>query len=98
MFTTVPLQGDLSVANFVFAICMGLVLLSFFWSLCVSLRQGWTNLQQLHQMPCDRCVFFTGEYHVKCALHPYKALSVEAINCLEYESAAMSSRQMATRR
>ncbi|MBD3887116.1 hypothetical protein IFO70_36535 [Phormidium tenue FACHB-886] len=76
---------------------MGLVLLGFVWSIWIALQQGWTNLQQLHQVPCARCVFFTGEYHVKCTLHPYKALRVEAIDCLDYELAPMPSRQMATR-
>lgn len=98
MFITIPLQGGSSAASFIFAVCMGLVLLSFVWALCLALKQGWTNLQQLHQVPCGRCTFFTGEYQVKCALYPHKALSVEAIGCLDYESPAMSSRQLATRR
>lgn len=36
-------------------------------------------------MPCSRCAFFTGSYHLKCTVHPCKALSEEAIGCLDYE-------------
>jgi hypothetical protein len=59
---------------------------SFLWALWSALREGWSNLRKLHQIPCSRCAFFTGDYHLKCTVHPCKALSEEAINCLDYES------------
>jgi hypothetical protein len=56
-----------------------------------SLNKGWSNLVRLHQIPCDRCAFFTGEFSLKCTVHPYKALNEKAINCLNYESAIKPS-------
>jgi hypothetical protein len=62
--------------------------------LFVYLRSTWKNakknliqLKRLHQIPCSRCLFFTGEYNLKCAVHPCKALSEEAIGCADYQAA-----------
>ena len=44
------------------------------------------TLSKLHQIPCARCAFFTRDYRLKCTVHPSKALTEEAINCLDYES------------
>lgn len=60
-------------------------LLLFFTSICFALSDGIARLKQLHQIPCTKCAFFTGEYHLKCTVHPCKALSENAINCLDYE-------------
>jgi hypothetical protein len=70
----------------VFTICIALILASFIWSLWVTLQKGLMHLQRLHQIPCHRCVFFTGEYYLKCTIHPSKALNEEAINCRDYQS------------
>jgi hypothetical protein len=43
------------------------------------------RLRRLHQVPCSRCAFYTGDYRLKCTVHPCKALSEEAIACLDYE-------------
>ena len=62
------------------------------------LRSAWKNtqknlihLQRLHQIPCSNCLFFTGEYNLKCAVHPCKALSEEAIGCADYQAAKIGS-------
>ncbi|MBA3924493.1 MAG: hypothetical protein H0X31_23450 [Nostocaceae cyanobacterium] len=73
-------------ASFVFEIFTWLVLASVLWSLWEDLVRGCVNLQRLHQIPCYRCTFFTGDYHLKCTVHPSQALTEEAINCLDYES------------
>jgi hypothetical protein len=66
--------------------------------LFVYLRSAWKNtqknliqLKRLHQIPCSNCLFFTGEYNLKCAVHPCKALSEEAIGCADYQTAKTSS-------
>ncbi len=66
--------------------------------LVVYLRSAWKNakknliqLQRLHQIPCSNCLFFTGEYNLKCAVHPCKALSEEAIGCADYQAAKIGS-------
>jgi hypothetical protein len=71
--------------NLAFMFCISLGLVSYTRAIWNSLNQKWIYLQRLHQIPCDRCVFFTGEYHLKCTIHPCKALKEEAIGCLDYQ-------------
>lgn len=42
------------------------------------------NLQQLNEIPCNNCRFFSSNPYVKCAVHPAIALTKEAINCADY--------------
>jgi len=70
-----------------YLICLSVVLYSFLYSLWKTLNQGWTHLYRLHQIPCHRCIFFTGEYRLKCTVYPSKALNEEAIDCLDYKYA-----------
>lgn len=57
------------------------------WNLWAALRDGVTRARQMHRIPCSECRFFTGDYHLKCTVHPDSALSEEAINCSDYEPA-----------
>lgn len=59
----------------------------FFWSLWIAVRDSTRHLKRLHQIPCNRCTFFTGDYRLKCTVRPLTALSEEAIDCLDYEPA-----------
>jgi len=77
------------ITKVIFLVCIGLILLSFLGSLWSAWRQGWAHLQRLHQIPCSNCTFFTGEYNLKCPLHPYNALTEAAIGCLDYETSAL---------
>ena len=52
------------------------------WS---TVRSGINNVKRLHQIPCANCEFFTGDYHLKCAVRPDIALSEAAIECRDYE-------------
>jgi hypothetical protein len=79
------------IAKSIFVVCIWLVLLGFLWSLLGTLLQDWVNVQRLHQIPCSGCTFLTGEYNLKCTLHPYKALTEDAIDCLDYEPALLRS-------
>ena len=72
-----------------FLFCIG------FWSLIFSfmvykailgLRQGVNYLKRLHQIPCSKCVYFTGDYRLKCPVNPIVALSEEAINCRDFQA------------
>lgn len=60
---------------------MGLVA----WNLISAGRDGLAQARQMHQIPCSECRFFTGEYYLKCTVHPERALSEEAVNCGDYE-------------
>jgi hypothetical protein len=55
------------------------------WSLVRAFREGLTHLKRLHQVPCDRCAFSTGDYRLKCTVHPYTAFTDEAVECLDFE-------------
>ena len=79
-----------TIFSFVFMVGMTLSVLSYSLSVYKSLKKDWKQLQKLHQIPCDRCVFFTGEYNLKCTVHPYKALKEEAIDCVDYRSTKSS--------
>ncbi|MGB3493918.1 MAG: hypothetical protein WBA57_14410 [Elainellaceae cyanobacterium] len=58
---------------------------SFAWGIFSFLRDGTSRAKQMHQIPCSNCRYFTADYHLKCPVHPSKALSELAINCLDYE-------------
>lgn len=58
----------------------------FLWSIYVATQDGINRLRRLHQIPCHRCAFFTGDYRLKCTVHPTTALSEEALNCRDFES------------
>ncbi len=53
-------------------------------------KQGWNHLRQLHQVPCSRCAYFTGDYRLKCTVHPVHALTEDAIGCKDFEPASSS--------
>ncbi|AFZ21530.1 hypothetical protein [Allocoleopsis franciscana] len=39
---------------------------------------------QLKPLPCESCRFFIDNPHLKCAVHPAKALTPLALNCQDY--------------
>lgn len=55
------------------------------WNLCLTFREGISYVKRLHQIPCSRCAFFTGDYRLKCTVHPDQALTETALNCHDYE-------------
>lgn len=69
-------------------IAIAAILTGFIAAIVVAVKDGLDRLKRLHQIPCSRCAFFTGDYRLKCTVHPCKALSEEAIDCLDYEAIA----------
>ena len=61
------------------------------WSVLAAMRDGLKNVEQLHKIPCADCRFFTGDYHLKCTVHPDSALSEDAINCIDFETESRST-------
>jgi hypothetical protein len=57
----------------------------FCCSLYFAARDGLQRLHRLHQVPCSRCAFFTGDYTLKCTVQPRSALTEAAINCYDFE-------------
>lgn len=56
------------------------------WNLYKTANTGIVRLKKLHRIPCDRCVFFTGDYRLKCPVNPVCAGSEEAVNCRDFQS------------
>lgn len=55
------------------------------WSIWTSIRDSVQKTRQMHQIPCSGCQYFTKDYHLKCTVHPHRALSEEAIGCPDFE-------------
>ncbi|NEP43760.1 MAG: hypothetical protein F6K18_28250 [Okeania sp. SIO2C2] len=72
---------------FVFA--WGLIILTF-WSIIGALLDSVRRAKQMHEIPCANCLFFTGDYHLKCPVQPKVALSEKAINCIDYRPKSVS--------
>ncbi|CAC5344946.1 conserved hypothetical protein [Planktothrix rubescens CCAP 1459/22] len=68
-----------------FVLAWGLFIL-ITWSIVAALRDTVKQAKQMHQIPCADCIFFTGDYHLKCPVQPTIALSEAAINCPDYRS------------
>jgi hypothetical protein len=67
------------------------------WTIWNIVHQGITHVKRLHQIPCSRCQFFTGNYTLKCVVHPTSALTEAAINCSDFcsqNTCLTSSRQL----
>jgi hypothetical protein len=65
----------------------------FISSILHSLRKGITYVRRLHQIPCDRCAFFTGNPCLKCTVRPSDAMTESAIGCHDFEPLPPSSGQ-----
>ncbi|NEO30004.1 MAG: hypothetical protein F6K36_06045 [Symploca sp. SIO3C6] len=61
------------------------LLVGFLYAVGVAWRESCVRLKQLHSIPCDRCVYFTGCHYLKCTVHPCKALTEDAVDCLDFE-------------
>ena len=65
------------------------MILFAFTRLLQTLKAGQEHLARLHQIPCSGCQYFTGDYSLKCTVHPYEALTEDAISCLDFEKAIL---------
>nr|WP_072040827.1 hypothetical protein [Tolypothrix bouteillei] len=54
------------------------------WSMWRAAGIGFATIKRLHQIQCSNCRFFTGDYRLKCTIHPIFALTEEAINCSDF--------------
>lgn len=54
------------------------------WSVSSAIASTVTNAKRMHQIPCAYCVFFTNDHRLKCPVHPKRAMSDEAIGCVDY--------------
>ena len=54
------------------------------WSLVSSIMDAVATAKQMHQIPCTKCRFFTGDYRLKCTVNPFVANTEQAIDCNDY--------------
>lgn len=56
------------------------------WSFISAIRDTLRTSQQMHQIPCTNCQFFTNDHRLKCTVHPAIANTEEAAKCLDYSA------------
>lgn len=54
------------------------------WSLSSFVIDAIAQARRMHQIPCTKCRFFTGDYRLKCTVNPSVANTEEAIGCGDY--------------
>ena len=65
-----------------------------FGNICQTVSKGVAHVRRLHQIPCSRCAFFTGDYRLKCTVHPFTAMSESAIGCRDFESTSYAETKL----
>ncbi|HEY9668530.1 MAG TPA: hypothetical protein V6C91_17110 [Coleofasciculaceae cyanobacterium] len=45
-----------------------------------------SSIKPYPKIPCLNCRFFNNDVYLRCVVHPSKALSIEASNCMDYWS------------
>lgn len=64
------------------------MLLGMLWQILGALRSAIAISTRMHQIPCPRCRFFTGDYRLKCTVSPYIASTSTAIGCRDFHPEA----------
>lgn len=61
-------------------------------------REGMGQLKRMHSIPCNHCVYFTGCHYLKCTVHPCRALTEDAVECLDFEPVLYGTKSCCTKR
>lgn len=64
----------------------GIVTILLGLNLKKNVRNRFTTLQRVKQMPCANCRYFKNNPYLKCAVQPAKVLTQDAHNCSDYQS------------
>ena len=71
-----------------FLLCLGIWTVVFTIiakKIFTGLNRGIDRVKKMHQVPCANCIYFTGDYRLKCPVHPIKAMSEDAICCRDFQ-------------
>lgn len=60
------------------------------WGIWTAVRDSFQRAHRMHQIPCAQCRYFSGDYLLKCPVHPREALSEAAISCPDFESSGFN--------
>jgi hypothetical protein len=44
------------------------------------------KFKRSHQIPCRNCRYFSGNFYLRCAVHPSNVLTEKAVDCADYRS------------
>ena len=58
------------------------------WRSYKTVKEAISYLKRLHKIPCANCLYFTGEYSLKCTVNPSNAFSEQALDCRDFELCA----------
>ena len=73
--------------HLIFCIAFWSIIGSFIvWKILQVANKGINYIKKLHQIPCANCVYFTGDYRLKCTVEPIKAMTENAIACKNFAS------------
>jgi hypothetical protein len=86
MVATALITSCLTIGAMLCPIALIALLIGFLWAVSIALRESTARLKRLHSIPCDRCVYFTGNRYLQCTVHPYKAFTEDAVDCYDFES------------
>jgi hypothetical protein len=78
---------DYSIVRVICPISIMLLITGLLTAIFRAIEDAHFRLKRLHQIPCDRCLYFTGCHHLKCTVNPYKAFTEDAISCKDFQSA-----------
>ena len=56
------------------------------WTLVSCTLDVIAQAKRMHQIPCTKCRFFTGDYRLKCTVNPSLANTEGAIGCGDYRA------------
>jgi hypothetical protein len=57
------------------------------WSLFSFVMDVIAQAKRMHQIPCTKCRFHTGDYRLKCTVNPEFANTEKAIDCSDFHVA-----------
>ena len=66
-------------------VCAWALVILLGWSIWTAARDSVKTAQQMHQIPCSGCQYFTDDYRLKCTVNPSMANTEEAIECMDYQ-------------
>lgn len=56
------------------------------WSIVSFVFDAIAQAKKMHQIPCTKCRFFTGDYRLKCTVNPSVANTEQAIGCGDFNN------------
>lgn len=65
------------------------ILCLFGWSFLSLILETVVRAKEMHQIPCTKCRFFTGDYRLKCTVKPSTANTEQAIGCLDFQEQSL---------